>query len=488
MPDRTATTDRPIATPSGPDRLPTPLRDPWLWLIVGAGAALWGAGYPQPHIDDLFYSGAPIHLSQTGELANPWIAPWLRSLGTEHHFAQPPGQPYLLGLWLKIFGVSTATLTGFQLILETGLGVILYGLARAHQLSRTSALAIAVVPLINLIGLGLRPEPLAFFLLACGQLCLRSETPAGWFGSAVLVSGAVLTHPMSMTMAVPLHAARIWRRWRDRQPLGSFGLWTIAGIAVAAIAFLVAIGGELAEFLRVMGRYSQMFRPPWTDAPAYFWGEMTVGKHGLLHAAAAVIVLPSLWRAFYKPAFQLQLSPIRMLWIVWAVATCAGILLYPTRMVNYSVPLALLLAIATWGRSRWAPLVACAACAVTVASNAGLILRPAFGSPDRPDAAAVRQLVANSPQKTLCLDEVVARFVYDFRPPAHTIDWTQRQAASLGAFGTVAAKPASELWLVNEWRFEHCIRDSHLSAERLKIGGREFQSIAAAPHRIVMIP
>src|SRR5271169_406830 len=75
---------------------------------------LWFWDFPKPMCDDLFYSGAGLNLAQGGDLSNPLLA---RQEFPGHLFLiYPPVHSYVLAGWLKIFGISAASMTGFQML------------------------------------------------------------------------------------------------------------------------------------------------------------------------------------------------------------------------------------------------------------------------------------------------------------------------------------------------------------------------------------
>ena len=71
---------------------------------------------PWPHIDDYFFVGAGMDLSQTGELTNHAIDGWLSVFGTDKFYVHVPLYSYSLAGWIYIFGISTVSFMGFQWI------------------------------------------------------------------------------------------------------------------------------------------------------------------------------------------------------------------------------------------------------------------------------------------------------------------------------------------------------------------------------------
>src|SRR6516165_719706 len=74
---------------------------------------LWLMDFPKPWGDDLFFCGSALNLTNGGHFTNPFIN-WLPG---QPFFFQPPVHSYVLAAWLKVFGVSAGSLTGFQVLM-----------------------------------------------------------------------------------------------------------------------------------------------------------------------------------------------------------------------------------------------------------------------------------------------------------------------------------------------------------------------------------
>jgi hypothetical protein len=76
---------------------------------------LWALDFPKPMNDNLFYCGAGLNLAQGGDLANPLLA--RQEFPGHYFFIYPPVHSYLLSGWLKLFGISAVSMTGFVISL-----------------------------------------------------------------------------------------------------------------------------------------------------------------------------------------------------------------------------------------------------------------------------------------------------------------------------------------------------------------------------------
>jgi hypothetical protein len=74
-----------------------------LWMVLA-----W-RGFPFPNVDDGLFTGAAVNLASGGGLRNPL----LESPGP--YYLYPPFYDFFLGGWLKVAGISVASLVGFHL-------------------------------------------------------------------------------------------------------------------------------------------------------------------------------------------------------------------------------------------------------------------------------------------------------------------------------------------------------------------------------------
>lgn len=139
---------------------------------------LWSLDFPKPMNDDMFYCGAGLNLAQGGDFSNPLLT--RQEFPGHFYFIYPPVHSYALAGWLKLFGISAASMTGFQLLL--------YALCTAATivfLRRNGAPVWLewLVPLgigASFLGFGLRPESLAAALTLTGFVLLECRGKAAW--------------------------------------------------------------------------------------------------------------------------------------------------------------------------------------------------------------------------------------------------------------------------------------------------------------------
>ncbi|HYP15903.1 MAG TPA: hypothetical protein VEQ65_01720 [Opitutus sp.] len=435
-------------------------------------------------MDDLFFTGSSIELVNNGRFINPWLAGWTEAFASERFYYFPPALPYLLAGWIFIFGVSTASITAFHMGVHSVLQMATLRLARRAGAGLLTSLAAAAIAGLLTAGYGLRPDTLALALVALAQFPAFRKDGVSWLVSAVFSAAAVITHPLALALVLPLFVLQMEAAARHGAPRLQFLAWTSAGVMVVFGGFLVAISGEIVEFIRTMNTHRGfVVAGGWLDRPGQFWQTLGLGWEpwfcGAMYALALVTAVVTCVRDD-----RLRTVWWRRLWTAWAIALLLGAFLYPGRMVRYGAYTGIALAVVAWSRRPAARPVACAALGLAVLHNAALFLEPFFSDRSRPDPDVVREIVLKNRHKTLCVDEVAARYVFDFKLPPNSRDWLLRQAPPKGAFGRAADKPADELWIANEWKFERYVPDSGVRASRLQVGPFAMQSQPGSPYRL----
>lgn len=130
---------------------------------------------PLPMIDDLFYIGAGLHLSDGGGLENPLIV--RQGFPSAKFLMHPPLHSYLLAAWCHGLGICEGTLLGFQNFFYLIFCISLVSIFRSLQVPVWLCFTppLAVIP--SFLHLGLRPEPVAAALIFLGVALMLSKTP-----------------------------------------------------------------------------------------------------------------------------------------------------------------------------------------------------------------------------------------------------------------------------------------------------------------------
>jgi hypothetical protein len=128
--------------------------------------------FPKPHTDDLSYVGAALNLANGGDFSDPFLA---REFSEHYAFFYPPIHSFVLAGWLKVFGISAASLTGFQTLMYLLCAGSAIFILRKNEASAWLEWLVPLAASNAFVSGGLRPEPFAaafiivgFAMIECG--------------------------------------------------------------------------------------------------------------------------------------------------------------------------------------------------------------------------------------------------------------------------------------------------------------------------------
>jgi hypothetical protein len=231
-------------------------RDSLVWVLIPTfWAVLFVLGFPFPFTDDLWYIGAALQLHTAGQYANP-SCPFLATFGAmDPFYAYPPLYDYVLAGWLKVAGVSRASLALFQ----CGAGAVAcLGLWRLLRRDNGWFLPVGVtVTTATLLSSeGLRPDALGLGLLACGAWIMRFPSRLAWAWCGLALFLAVTTSP-NFTVLLPfiLGAAFFFQLGLRQASRAEYLIRAAILLGAAWVAFLLLlklIDFQLGPFLAAL--------------------------------------------------------------------------------------------------------------------------------------------------------------------------------------------------------------------------------------------
>jgi hypothetical protein len=223
--------------------------------IFGALAlfiVLWLLDFPKPMVDDLFYTGAGVNLAQGGDLSNPLLA--RQGFPSHFFFVYPPLHSYLLGSWLKIFGINALSMTAFPMFMYFIAAASAIAILRRHNAPTWLEWLAPLGVSSSLLALGLRSEPVSialtmagFALFECGR-----KGPLSLLPSFLLMVLGASAAPRTMLFSVALILLAINRLFvlPAAQRATPLRTWTAvaAGALLALFIFFVQIHFLPGEF------------------------------------------------------------------------------------------------------------------------------------------------------------------------------------------------------------------------------------------------
>lgn len=460
-------------------------------LLLAAVAAALGLGLPLPTTDDLFFYGAPFRIAEGGGLENPPLRGFLAGLGTQAYFCHVPLHAWTLGLWLKVWGVSTFSVLAFAwATFAVGGASLLVWLRRLGWELPERLLLLLVYLTLHLVA-GSRPDGLALALALAGAAVISFESRGRFFLGALLLGGGVLAYPMAALWGL-FFAALTWlatppaKRLRWPALLLPFA----AASLVWAGLFWLMVDGRVGEWLRVFQTVRGMrARPP--SLILQIIGEFlhSPRKEALLVPVLCCLplslALAWLWRQ--------RLPALTLPTVGLAVLTSLGcaLLYFAASSTQTAIFCGFLAAgaIVTATRSRLglAALVGIYACTFSLWwLQAGLRREPAEAERSAAREAARRAL---SEKRTLRIDSSSARYAFDFRLPPEAFDliYSTAKPPYTPPFRDRAA--AAETWIVaRSWiRFLNNPPPAVQEYPRVTIRGKPIETLPLHPFEIVVL-
>jgi hypothetical protein len=225
------------------------------WSLVGSTAwflALWVLDFPKPMMDDLAYIGAGLNLAAGGDYSNPFLAG--QGFPSHYFFVHTPLASYALAGWLKVFGISASSVTGFQMAAFLAVAASTLAILRRHGAPVWLEWVVPLAVSAGFLRGGLRTEPLAAALTMAGFAwfeCGRKGTFAV-FGSFLLMFLGVSVSPRMGGISMALAGICGWGLWRSRAAAKE--RWrdlcmTALAALLTGLTFLIMIRFRLREFL-----------------------------------------------------------------------------------------------------------------------------------------------------------------------------------------------------------------------------------------------
>lgn len=378
--------------------------------------------FPDPMADDLFYSGASLNLAKGGDLSNPLLA---RQHFPGHLFLiYPPVHPYVLGWWLKVFGISAAAITGFQALMY-----VIIAAATILYLRRQGAPVwvewLAPLGVMSaFMSNGLRPEALAVALTMAGfavMECSSRGIIAVFAGYFLMALGAATAPRVTLFSGVlMLFAGRnCWHAAREGfRDLVVFFAAMFAGVLVAFLFFLWLLDFHLGDFWHAFRHYAVL-----------------VGGSKFLYLYRYYKIYVSTTQL---PVFPLAFALLLLAWRApWTPTKWLGVLLLATLLPQFMIgglgngtiwfvflsvfALAAHLSRKSPGRSRTVALASALAVVALLANFktfmhvTGIVSGEIKSTPGRRLGEA--RVMRVTPEHTVLVDQFTARYVFDYRIP-----------------------------------------------------------------------
>ena len=390
-------------------------------------AILWLADFPKPTIDDLFYCGAGLNLAGGGDLSNPLLI--RQGFPSHYFFVYPPLQSYLLAGWLRVFGVSAASVLALHaaafVVIACSAIVILRRNGAPAFLEWLAPLGVSAA----FLSPGLRPEAFSVALVMAGfalyEISVGPRFMVTFLSFALIFLGgsaAPRMTPFTGMLAACLVLGFFLGPGADEN-LRTLRLAAVGtALVFAGLVFLVLIHFRLGEFLQTFRLHATRVTGVRLWQLKIFFRPITgVRQWPILAVAAALFVV-----CFRNPDTNL-----RRLGLAAGVGFPLGALLgalghgsaWFASLIILVLGAPVLAGLSRTGRLALGGLflaVFLVANTTTFVLMGGMLSgKVKFHDPPRADVLAIR----SSSEHPALVDSAVARYTFDFRLPQGFIDW-----------------------------------------------------------------
>ncbi|SDU08018.1 hypothetical protein SAMN05444156_1842 [Verrucomicrobium sp. GAS474] len=434
-------------------------------LLALGWFALAGAGYPPPNVDDICYAGPAIEVANGHGPMDPWGPYYVEH--TEGRATYPPFYAYLLGGWLKVFGVSSPSMLFFYALCGMALTLAIGFFVRRWRLAWWVEVLMTAFIVVCFASKGLRPDLCGMAMFAVGAALEAGEGRwrKGW-GTALVVA-SVFTLPSIAAWAGPF----LFYRFGERALAAGIPaacremLPRLAAIGAAlGLLFLWSVGFELRKFLAYahanalysVSMYGTIYFDNWTHSLGLF---IRMALLTLLSYGVGAVFWAGVWQ-------RTQGVERQRLWLGTAAAAAVSVMLFRMlsvsstglQLLNLTSALVLPVFLAVgWLRGRKVLLAVAlpavlAVCVLLPVSYWQFLTWAASPAVDKGRAREIKQEVDALAPALVWVDGYAARYVYDYRLPAELRDFSHDRE-SYGRWVKAsqeekAARKADTVWIL----------------------------------------
>ena len=373
-----------------------------LLLLLVLWALLAWRGFPFPNVDDGLFTGAALNLAVGGGLQNQL----LESGGP--YYLYPPFYDFFLAGWLKVAGISVASVVGFHLAVCFAGSWLVLEIFR--KWNRGAWGWVGVMLYVDYVScFGLRSDALGlFFILLSVRLGLASSRGCAGVAPFFAFLG-MATHPPLLALALP------WVFWLVvTQPRARIG--AAAGLAGVGVLFFMMVGGDLPGFFHVFLKNTAKSRVGNTRWMRGEWFEpQNVFKIALLPVFSLVLSVRKIKRggvSVADVAFLLALA----LGYYAVLGSLTG-----NRLIGLISVLGILgyLGAATENGRGACVAVGTAAALFFVSIGRPLMQGLVMKKPSAAEVQALTEQLQQAPHSRVVIDWWSFRYIFNFQPPAN---------------------------------------------------------------------
>lgn len=469
-------------------------------------AAIWSIlfllGYPLPCIDDLFFTGAAINLSKGGEFTNPYLEAWNSALSSGKFYFQPPFHSYTLAGWLKIAGISTTSLRLFQYLcyntfsLSCALLLRFYGFSRLTAICATVLFAAWHCNSNPYYSTGFRQDALGMAFLGLGLWLLTGDNWWRYFLGFSFVESAVFTSPITSAYGFSFGIAILGINSISTGSPNNINtkyiqtrvLALLAATALIFTLFLLCINFEVKIFLSDFLLHASWRQAGSIKGIILFFKLMTEYYGPVLNVPSYILFLLIAIIVFQKRHF----IPVylKILFVGLTTGMVLNMFLYGLALwFNFFfVWLGIVCIVSKIGGAKQR-LYAAIMVLIIYLSSQSLNIISLAGREYLPSAKyqQIREAFLAKPNRKYAIDEVAARFVFDYKLPKNSIDLTFMGPVNAPLL-SAKDKPSDVTWIASTHRLAMQYPELNIKYPRVEFLGRSFNSLPKKPFELTVIP
>lgn len=393
-------------------------------------AVLWMFDFPKPCMDDLFYCGAAMNMADGGDFSNPLLV--RQEFPSHLFFVYPPFHSYALAGWFKAFGISASTATGFQILFYFVIAVSTIAILRRNKAPVWLEWLVPLGVSASLLAEGLRPEPLSIALTMSGFALVECGFTGGLsvFGAFLLMFLGGATAPRMTVFSAVFVLLAVYRLWQGSKAAGwrkwSFGVPMVAALLLVCLGFLWLIQFRVGEFLATFHCHMVGATARFGDGKlkliTFFLHQFHRNQWPLLILPAVLFVL-----ALRKSKDGLAIIGLLIAAAFPVVALIGGL---GRGTLWYIVLMALLLTaslVRKFPRPGAIAISSMLVFAVMAATKDDLFQVVGLASghikPDQGEQRAAALALRSTPEHTIVVDTLAARYLYDYRLPPGCVNF-----------------------------------------------------------------
>lgn len=456
------------------------------WLI------LFFLEYPNPNTDDLFFLGAPINLAEKGELVNPFLRFW-HERGHNRYFLHPPFYPYTLGFWLSIWGISAKSILFFQCLCQFFTCVSAALILRHYGFPKIATYLIILIYAIGGRDLGLRYDALAMTYLNVGLWFLIKDTQLRYFGGFSFLGAAILTSPVTITYAIPLSFAIVTANYLTINKFSKSYFFKRIGALICAFIFiftlfLIFINFQLFQFLDDISWHATVSgRTTSFECLLYIWNFLSRNHNFIFVAPLYLLYFFLLGLCIFKKKHLTN----SLKWFVISIhaAIIFNIMIY-VQSGGYnswmSIVMILIITSLKLNKKFRLLLYSILFSLYFIGQTTNIIKIVGQESISQVKYEEVRNTVNKMTDKTIFVDEIAARYVFDYRLPKGAINFGASNPPPNVYPTSIKDKKPDQVWVISPVKGK-LIEGLSGDYPRVKILGHQFNTLPKKPYDVMIV-